>query len=101
MIITEERVREIAKLANLQLTADEVRHLAHDLGEVLTHMEQLESLNTDGVEPMAQVLFDAGERATLRQDAVRLETVLGTQAALANAPTSGSGHFKLPKVIER
>jgi aspartyl-tRNA(Asn)/glutamyl-tRNA(Gln) amidotransferase subunit C len=48
---------------------------------------------------MAQVLFDAGETATLRDDVP--VPPLGNQAALANAPQPGAGYFKVPKVIER
>ncbi len=48
---------------------------------------------------MAQVLYDAGETATLREDVER--PVLGSETALANAPLSGAGHFKVPRVIER
>jgi aspartyl-tRNA(Asn)/glutamyl-tRNA(Gln) amidotransferase subunit C len=48
---------------------------------------------------MAQILFDAEETATLRADAV--VAPLGNQAALSNAPQSGAGYFKVPKVIER
>jgi aspartyl-tRNA(Asn)/glutamyl-tRNA(Gln) amidotransferase subunit C len=48
---------------------------------------------------MAQVLYDAEETATLREDQER--PCLGNEAALANAPLSGSGYYKVPKVIER
>jgi aspartyl-tRNA(Asn)/glutamyl-tRNA(Gln) amidotransferase subunit C len=48
---------------------------------------------------MAQVLFESGETATLRED-VPVEP-LGSQAALANAPLAAAGYFKVPKVIER
>jgi len=48
---------------------------------------------------MSQVLFDAGETATLRADVPAAP--LGNEAALANAPQKGAGYFKVPKVIER
>ena len=48
---------------------------------------------------MAQVLFTAGDTATLRDDIP--VPPLGNLAALANAPQSGAGYFKVPKVIER
>lgn len=99
MKITEKEVRYVADLANLDLTDEEVRRLNHDLDEVLTHMEALNELDTSGVEPMAQVLYEADPTATLRED---LEgRCLGTTIALANAPASGNGYFKVPKVIER
>jgi len=97
--ITETEVRDVAGLANLALTDAEVGRMARELDEILTHIETLKELDTSGVEPMAQVLYDAGETATLRLDVER-ET-LGNEAALANAPVAGSGYYKVPRVIER
>jgi aspartyl-tRNA(Asn)/glutamyl-tRNA(Gln) amidotransferase subunit C len=97
--ITEDEVRYVADLANLKLADDEVQRMTHDLDEILTHIDKLNELDTSDVEPMAQVLFDAEETATLRPDEER--SPLGTDAALANAPRKGSGYFKVPLVIER
>ena len=99
MKITEDQVRYVAALANLQLTGPEVGKLQTDLNGILEHMDKLKEIDTTGVEPMAQVLFDAGETATLRADVVA--PPLGNEAALANAPLSGAGYFKVPQVIER
>jgi aspartyl-tRNA(Asn)/glutamyl-tRNA(Gln) amidotransferase subunit C len=97
--IVESEVRYVAGLANLELTDAEVAKLQIDLNGILEHIDKLKEIDTTGVEPMAQVLFDAGETATLRADIVI--PPLGNQAALANAPQSGAGYFKVPKVIER
>ena len=99
MKLSEDQVRYVAELANLRLTPDEVARMAHDLSDILTHIDKLNELDTTGVDPMAQVLFDAEEGSTLRVDAEHQP--LGTETALANAPLSGHGHFKVPKVIER
>ena len=99
MKITEKEVRYVADLANLKLTDAEVGQLRAELDGILEHMDKLKEIDTTGVEPMAQVLFDAGETATLREDTP--VPPLGNEAALANAPQSGSGYFKVPKVIER
>jgi aspartyl-tRNA(Asn)/glutamyl-tRNA(Gln) amidotransferase subunit C len=97
--ITEKEVRYVAALANLQLSDAEVGKLQTDLNGILEHMDKLKEIDTTGVEPMAQVLFDAGETATLREDVV--VPPLGNEAALANAPQPGTGYFKVPLVIER
>ena len=68
MKITEKEVRYVADLSNLQLTGAEVVKLQADLNGILEHMDKLKEIDTTGVEPMAQVLFDAGETATLRAD---------------------------------
>jgi aspartyl-tRNA(Asn)/glutamyl-tRNA(Gln) amidotransferase subunit C len=97
--ITEKEVRYVAGLANLDLRNDEIARFRADLDGILEHMDALKEIDTTGVEPMAQVLFDAGETATLRPDIP--VPPLGNEAAVANAPQAGAGYFKVPKVIER
>jgi aspartyl-tRNA(Asn)/glutamyl-tRNA(Gln) amidotransferase subunit C len=97
--ITEKEVRYVAELANLNLTESEVHKFQADLDEILGHVERLNEIDTTGVEPMAQVLFVAGDTETWRADDER--PPLGADAALANAPQAGAGYFKVPRVIER
>ena len=99
MKITEKEVRYVAGLANLTLTDEETTKLQADLDGILEHMDRLNEVDTTGVEPMTQLLFEAAETATLRADVVAAP--LGNQAALSNAPQPGAGYFKVPKVIER
>jgi aspartyl-tRNA(Asn)/glutamyl-tRNA(Gln) amidotransferase subunit C len=97
--ITETEVRYVAALANLDLTGEEIQKFSHDLSEILTHIDTLNELDVSNIEPMAQVLFDADETATLRPD--RERAPLGNAAAVANAPLAGAGYYKVPRVIER
>jgi aspartyl-tRNA(Asn)/glutamyl-tRNA(Gln) amidotransferase subunit C len=97
--LTESEVRYVAKLANLSLTDSEIAGMVHDLGSVLDHMDQLAGIDTGDIAPMSQVLYEAEETATLRPDVERAP--LGEALALANAPASGNGYFKVPRVIER
>lgn len=99
MRISEEQVRYVAALANLNLSAAEIARFQTELDGILEHMDKLKEIDTTGVQPMAQVLFEAGETATLRDDVV--VPPLGNAAALANAPQPGAGYFKVAKVIER
>ena len=99
MRITETEVRYVAGLANLDLSDAEVKKFQADLDGILEHIAKLNEIDTSGVEPMAQVLYDAEETATLRADVPA--PPLGNTAALANAPQPGAGYFKIPKVIER
>jgi aspartyl/glutamyl-tRNA(Asn/Gln) amidotransferase C subunit len=62
-------------------------------------MDQLAAIDTEGVAPMTQVVYDGEETATLRADAERAPR--GDELALANAPAAGEGYFKVPRVIER
>jgi aspartyl-tRNA(Asn)/glutamyl-tRNA(Gln) amidotransferase subunit C len=97
--LTTEEVRYVADLANLRLTEEELVRMSHDLGEILTHVEDLNAVDTTGVPPMAQVLYEADEIATLRED--RPHATLSNEEALQNAPMSGAGYYKVPRVIER
>jgi aspartyl-tRNA(Asn)/glutamyl-tRNA(Gln) amidotransferase subunit C len=122
--ITEKEVRYVADLANLRLTEAEVARFRADLDGILQHMDQLNEIDTTGVEPMAQVLFDSGQGATGQGATGQGTTEQGTtdrgttdrgatlradipvppldnQLVLANAPQAGGGYFKVPKVIER
>ncbi len=99
MKITESEVRYVAGLANLKLAEPEILRLAKDLDEILTHMDTLNELDTSTVDPMAQVLYQSEETASLRADEIR--PPIGNEAALANAPLAGAGYYKVPKVIER
>lgn len=99
MTFTEKDVRYVADLANLRLTEDEVKKMAHDLGAVIGYIEKLNELDTSNVEPMSQVLYDAPETATLREDVEK--PTLPNADAVRNAAVSGAGYYKVPLVIER
>jgi len=97
--ITQKDVLYVAALANLELSEHEIAQFTADLDSILGHVEKLNELDTSRVEPMAQVLYGADETATLRADQV--VTCFSQEQAVANAPESGAGQFKVPKVIER
>ena len=99
MKITEQDVQRVAELANLALTAQEITRMTRDLDGILGHIDKLNELDTTSVPPMAQVLFDAGETATLRAD-VEVKPLSNAEAT-SNAAVSGTGYFKVPRVIER
>jgi aspartyl-tRNA(Asn)/glutamyl-tRNA(Gln) amidotransferase subunit C len=98
-MLTETDVRYVANLANLSLTEEEVARMVMDLSGILEQMDRLAEIDTEGVEPMTQVLFDADDTATLRPDVERAP--LGSELAVANAAVTSGGYFKVPKVIER
>ena len=99
MRITEREVRYVADLANLRLTDAEVHQFQAELDGILEHMARLNEIETTGIDPMSQVLYEADDAATVRADVPA--PPLGNVTALSNAPQPGSGYFKVPKVIER
>ncbi len=88
-------VAYIARLAKLELTADETARFSDDLNQVLAYVAQLEQWDTTQVEPMYHPLpvFDA-----LREDIPGIS--LSNEAALSNAPAQEEGQFRVPKVVE-
>ena len=94
--IDESQVRHIAHLARLKLSDEEIAQFGTQLGAVLQYFEQLNEVNTDGVEPTAHPLPVTN---VFRED-VPCET-LGVERALANAPVRDTPFFKVPKVLDK
>jgi aspartyl-tRNA(Asn)/glutamyl-tRNA(Gln) amidotransferase subunit C len=102
--VSMEEVRRVAELANLQLTAEEEPRMQRDLNAILSHITELNELDTAGVPAMAQVgeMLGAavdGMGASLRADGVRPS--LDRAAVMASSPETDGRFFKVPKVIER
>ncbi len=66
--LSEKEVTHIAKLARLALTPEETKKMTHELGSILTYIDQLQKVNTDGIDPTTQVGADA---VRLREDVVK------------------------------
>lgn len=102
--VSLEDVRHVANLANLELTAEELPRMAHDLDAVLGYIDQLNELDTASVAPMAQVSEALGLAAAqagelLRRDQIRPS--VDRALVMAGAPETDGRFFKVPKVIER
>lgn len=95
MKISKEEVEKVAKLARLEITETEKEAFSGQLSSILTYMEQLKGLNTEGVEPTATVLEQTN---VFREDEVRPS--LPADQALANAPGQADGFFSVPKILE-
>ena len=95
MSVTRDDVKKVAKLARLSLTEVEETRLVSDLNQMLTYVASLNELDTSGVSPTAHVLPISN---VFRPDEPTAS--LSQEEALANAPKSGHGHFRVPKVIE-
>ena len=95
MSVTPEQVRHIAKLARIAMSDAEVAAMVPELNNILDWVEQLDEVNTDGVEPLATVVAN---RLRLRDDVV--DDGGKRDDVLANAPDAQHGFFAVPKVIE-
>jgi aspartyl-tRNA(Asn)/glutamyl-tRNA(Gln) amidotransferase subunit C len=91
-------VRQVAKLAHLEITDEEVAIYTPQMAEIVKYVEQLSELDTENVEPAIGGLTPEGEAtATIRADEVIPS--LGQETALQEAPSAVAGHFQVPKVL--
>ena len=88
-----QAVRRIARLARLELDDATLELLRRQLGDILGYVEQLDAVDTTGVEPLAA----AGEQTRLREDGLRI--ALDPGAHVRNAPDHSTGAFRVPKVL--
>jgi len=95
MSLDKTTVRNIAFLARIKVPDQDLEHLAEELSHIIGWVEQLEEVDTDGVEPLASV---ADMAAPHRHDKVTDGGV--RDQILANAPESEKGFFAVPKVVE-
>ena len=99
MKITRKDVEHVAALAHLELAPEEMERMAQQLDSILGYIEKLNELDTEKVEPMAQVLSESRADAALREDAERAG--LAREEALQAAPEKDGTFFKVPRVLER
>ena len=95
MAIDAATVRRVAHLARIREPEDRLEALAQELSGILAWIEQLNEVDTDGVEPMTSVV---AAKLPMREDVVTEGG--GADRILANAPKSANGFFIVPKVVE-
>jgi aspartyl-tRNA(Asn)/glutamyl-tRNA(Gln) amidotransferase subunit C len=92
--IRSEEVREIATLARLELSDQEIERMTGDLDAILGYVEALKDLDTSAVEPMTHAVpFDC----PLRADEVGPS--LPVEEALRNAPRREESFFQVPRIV--
>ena len=95
MSMDREIIKNIANLARIRVPDDNLDHLAKELSSIMDWVEQLDSVNTDGVEPLASVI---DVTLPLREDKITEGDC--RNKILANGPEVEDGYFAVPKVIE-
>lgn len=95
MEIDRKMVEYVAELGKLRLTEDEKVIMQQDLTRVLQYMDILNSLDTDGVEPLTHV---SGVENVFREDAV--SPGFDRDEILKNAIAVEEGCFKVPQTVE-
>ncbi|TDQ78848.1 aspartyl/glutamyl-tRNA(Asn/Gln) amidotransferase subunit C [Dongia mobilis] len=95
MSLDSKTVAHIATLARIRVPESDLPGLAQELTGIMAWIEQLNEVDTKGVQPMSGVLArDLPRRADVVNDGGNPDKVL------ANAPEPAHGFFTVPKVIE-
>lgn len=95
MSMDKETVRKVASLANIEMNEAELERAAAQISGIINWVEQLGAVDTDGVEPLANV---ANIELKLRKDVVNDGDC--QDKVLANAPEHTQGFFVVPKIVE-
>ena len=95
MNVTEEVVRNIAELVQLQVDDADLKQLAEGMQNILEMADQMQAINTKGVEPVSNPL-DASQK--LRPDAVTEKNQRELFQSLA--PATEDGLYLVPRVVD-
>lgn len=96
MKINRESILKLAKLSKLKFNESEMDLISKDLSKMLDFINQLENLDTEGIEPLIHINEEANN---WRGDQVG--EMLSQKDALSNSPTKDGTYFKLPKVLDK
>ena len=99
MALTLQDIARVAELARLELRPDETERTLSQINGFFKLVEQMEAINTDGVEPLAHPAAVLGQVALRLRDDIASEPNQ-REASQVSAPAVENGLFLVPKVIE-
>ncbi len=94
MMIDRAVVEKVAQLSRLALDEKEIELYIKQLNDILSTMEILKSIDTEGIAPLAHVL---PLKNVMRADEV--QPSMAKKEILANAPDEIEGMFGVPKIV--
>lgn len=94
--LTEEQVAHVAHLARLELTGDELSLYTSQMSAILSYVDQLSSVDTVNIEPVAQV---TGLKNVMAEDIVATDPI-SRDAFLDGAPAAEAPYVKVKAVLE-
>ena len=95
MQITPDLIKYLEKLARITLSEDEEKKVGNELQDILTYIDMLNELDTDGVEAMSHCFPVTN---VMREDEVAPS--ISPDEIVANAPESQDGYFVVPKTVD-
>jgi aspartyl-tRNA(Asn)/glutamyl-tRNA(Gln) amidotransferase subunit C len=96
MKIDKTLIEKLAKLSQLEFSDDVKRKMEDDLNKILNFVDELNTLNTDNIEPLVYLNEEVNK---LRED--KLGQHSSKKEALKNAPSKDSDYFKVPTVLKK
>ena len=96
MEVNDLLIDNLAKLSHLSFSEQEKKEIRADLQEMISFIEKLKEVNTDGVAPLQHM---SSNISILRDDVV--QGSVSREEALKNAPETDGTFFKVPKVIKK
>jgi len=94
MLVDEEKIKHIAKLAKIELKENELPELSKQVEQILEYVEKLDEID-DKREPLENI---TGNYNVLREDVV--VNFENKEQILKNAPKSKDGFILVPKVLD-
>ena len=95
MKINQNVISKLARLSKLKFNEDEMKLISNDLSKMLEFINQLQELDTEGIDPLIHVNEEINN---WREDQV--QGMISQEEALSNSPVKDGTYFKLPKVLE-
>jgi aspartyl-tRNA(Asn)/glutamyl-tRNA(Gln) amidotransferase subunit C len=94
MKLSKKQVEDVARLARLTLSDDELDKMTIQLGKILSYVEKLNELDTNSIQPTSHVFSVCN---AFREDNVKPS--LSQDEALMNAPKKHENMFQVPKIL--
>jgi aspartyl-tRNA(Asn)/glutamyl-tRNA(Gln) amidotransferase subunit C len=95
MKLDVETLQKIAHLSRLEINEEDTDQMLRDMSYMLTFVEKLNEVNTDGVAPLTTMSHEINN---LREDVAKVD--LTHDEVLSNAPKKDKDYFRVPKVLE-
>lgn len=96
MAVDDVLISKLEKLAKLNLDQEERTDIAKDLEKILTMVDKLSEVDTEGVEPL---VYMHEEVNVLRGD--KVDHMIEREEGLKNAPNRQGNYFAVPKIIQK
>ncbi len=96
-MITKEQIKNLAKLARLKLSDEEIESLAEDLSKILNYVKKIEELNLENIEPLTSII----DKLEFREDEERKGDDEEREKIINNFPQRENNYLKVPKILEK